>query len=272
MKVMDAQSQPAAFAKGDIDIMTTPASLIPLLEKQYNLNVRYFWPMARWNIGAQILVPTNSPYNKVEDLKGKKVVMQPLKDRWGSEQVAIFVRTNTKIQDYFQLSQSAQADQDLVNGLADAAFIEAPLTVPLLQSGKFRAIFSIADGFKDYFKTNVPVLSGGYIARTDFIRQNPDFIVDWIEANQDIWAKYQKDPNSVIQVAAKQSGLPVEQLNVVAQVLGLKDIPLEQQAVVADDIKIYQDFYKLLQQVGFSEMVPDNIPGVFLLTKDVKRP
>ncbi len=265
-KFLDATTQTPSFGKGDLDVMTTPPSFIPRVMQQYHLRVAEFFPLARWTIGPQILVAIDSPYTTLQSLKGKKVSIQPLTTRFGSEEAAIEAATGKNIRDYFELKETDAAAQELALGRVDAAFIEAPTTYPLLQGGKFKAIYSVHDAFLKAFH-DPAVVNGGYIARKSFIKNNRRFVDDLIAATQDAWGKYQKNPDAVNEVASKQSGIPPAQLKVVGQVLDLEKMPKRLRAITPRDVRTWQKMFPLLKKSGFIKQVPKNIPSLFVITK-----
>jgi ABC-type nitrate/sulfonate/bicarbonate transport system substrate-binding protein len=265
-KFLDATTQTPSFGKGDLDVMTTPPSFIPRVMQQYHLRVAEFFPLARWTIGPQILVPVDSPYKTLQSLRGKNVSIQPLTTRFGSEEAAIMAATGENIRAYFDLKETDAAAQELSLGRVDAAFIEAPTTYPLLQSGKFKAIYSVHDAFLKAFH-DPAVVNGGYIARKSFIKTNRRFVNDLIAATQNAWNKYQKDPDAVNKVASQQSGIPAEQLKVVGQVLDLEKMPKALRAITPRDVKTWQKIFPLLKKSGFIKQVPKNIPSLFVITK-----
>jgi ABC-type nitrate/sulfonate/bicarbonate transport system substrate-binding protein len=265
-RFLDATTQVPAFGAGQLDVFTTPPSFIPRVMDQYHARVAEFFPLARWTIGPQILVPVNSPYKTLADLKGKKVAIAPLKTRFGSEEAAIEAATGQNIRTYFKLKETDAAAQELSLGRVDAAFIEAPSTYPLLQSKKFKAIYSVHDAFLKAFH-DPAVVNGGYIARTSFIAQNRQFIDALVKATQDAWARYQKDPAAVNAVASKQSGIPAAQLKVVGDVLDLVKMPKSLQAITPRDVRTWEKMFPLLKKSGFIQHVPSNIPSLFVVTK-----
>ncbi len=265
-KVLDATTQVPSFGKGDLDVMTTPPSFIPRVKDQYNLDVAEFFPLARWVIGPQILVPTGSKYTSLDSLKGKKVAVPPLNTRFGAEEAALLAATGQTIRNYFSLVETDAAPQELSLGRVDAAFIEAPSTFQLLQSGKFQAIYSVHDAFFKAF-ADPAVVNGGYIARKSFLNSNPQFVKDLVAATQDAWSKYQANPDSVNQVAAQQSGIPTTQLAVVGDVLDLKDMPKALQAITPQDVKTWEGIFPLLQKSGFNKSTPKDPASLFVVTK-----
>jgi ABC-type nitrate/sulfonate/bicarbonate transport system substrate-binding protein len=265
-KVLDAKTQVPAFGAGQCNVMTTPPSFIPRVTDQYHLRVAEFFPLARWTIGPQILVKKGSPYKTLASLKGKKVAITPLNTRFGSEEAAIEAATGQNIRHYFKLEQTNAAAQELTLGRVDAAFIEAPTTYPLLQSGKFKAIYSVHDAFLKAFG-DPAVVNGGYIARTGFIKGGAAFIQDLVKATQDVWNQYVKDPKSVNDVASQQSGIPPEQLAVVGQVLDLQKMPVKLRAITPQDVKSWAKIFPLLQKSGFIKKAPKNPASLFVVTQ-----
>ena len=157
------------------------------------------------------------------------------------------------------------AAQELTLGRVDAAFIEAPTTYPLLQSGNFKAIYSVHDAFLKAFG-DPAVVNGGYIARTGFIKGAPGFVADLVSATQDAWDKYVQDPKSVNDVASKISGIPAEQLAVVGQVLDLQKMPKSLRAITPRDVKTWSKLFPLLQKSGFIKKAPANPAALFVVT------
>jgi ABC-type nitrate/sulfonate/bicarbonate transport system substrate-binding protein len=265
-KVLDATTQVPAFGQGQLDVMTTPPSFIPRVMTQYHTQVAEFFPLARWTIGPQILVKKGSPYRTLADLKGKTVAIPPLKTRFGSEEAAILAATGQNIRSYFKLNETDAAAQQLALGRVDAAFIEAPTTYPLLQGGKFKAIYSVHDAFLKAFG-DPGVVNGGYIARTSFIKRNRAFVDDLIAASQNAWDLYQRDPKTVNDVASKVSGIPAGQLAVVGKVLDLSTMPTAQRAITKRDVRTWSKLFPLLKRSGFIQTAPKNVAALFVVTK-----
>jgi ABC-type nitrate/sulfonate/bicarbonate transport system substrate-binding protein len=265
-KFLDATTQVPAFGKGDLNVMTTPPSFIPRVMEAYHIRVAEFFPLARWTIGPQILVKKNSPYKTLADLKGKRVSIAPLKTRFGSEEASIMAVTGQNIRTYFKLKQTDAAAQELALGRVDAGFIEAPSTFPLLKEGKFKAIWSVHDGFLKAFG-DPAVVNGGYIARTGFISGQRRFINDLIAASQDAWDKYQQDPKAVNEVASKVSGVPPEQLLVVGQVLNLDKMPKSLRVINARDVRTWTKIFPVLKKSGFNKTTPKHPASLFVVSK-----
>jgi ABC-type nitrate/sulfonate/bicarbonate transport system substrate-binding protein len=267
-RVLDATTQVPAFGAGQLDVVTTVPSFMPIIKQQYKIDTTYIFPLARWTIGPQILVPKGSPFKTLESLKGKKVAIPPLKERFGAEQAAVYVATGEKIQDYFNLQQTDAAPQQLSLGRVDAAFLEAPTTYPLLTGGKFVAIYSVHDAFLKAFG-DPAVLNGGYIGKTSFVQQNPGFVKSLAQATRDAWNLYNSDPTHVNTVASRVSGVPVAQLQTVAQVLDLT-MSTDLRQVLPRDVTTWEKLFPVLQKAGFIQQAPAGVPGMFVVTSNIK--
>lgn len=267
-KVLDATTQVPAFGKGELDVMTTPPSFIPRVEDAYGFQATEFFPLARWTTGPQLLVAADSPYKTLEDLKGKSVAIPPLATRFGAEEAAVLAATGENIREYFDLKQTPSAAQELTQGRVEGAWLEAPSTFPLLESGKFKAIYSVADAFKKAFN-DPAVVNGGYIAKTEFLEnpENEDFVNTLISATQDAWDRYNKEEAEVNKVASKISGVPVEQLKVVGEVLDLNGIPKSERAITQRDVETWEQIFPLLAESGFIKEAPSDPSALFKVTE-----
>lgn len=262
--VLDATTQVPAFGRGDLDVITTVPSFMPTIKAQYGIDTRYFFPMARWTPGPQLLVAADSPVRSIEDLRGRSVAIAPLTSRFGAEQAAVAAATGSTITDYFALSETDAAAQQLSLGRVDAAFLEAPATAPLLEAG-FRPVFSVQEAFEQAFG-DPAVMNGGFITSTAFAERNPEFLQALVAATQDAWSTFQSEPATVIEVASSVSGLPAAQLELVAQVLNLADTTAEQKQVSARDVETWTRVFPLLAEAGFIQQAPADPASLFLVT------
>jgi ABC-type nitrate/sulfonate/bicarbonate transport system substrate-binding protein len=265
-KVLDATTQVPAFGRGDLDVITTPPSFMPRIKEQYGIDTSFFFPLARWTPGPQLLVAGDSPVRSIEDLAGKSVAIAPLSSRFGAEQAAVVASTGKIISEYFQLTETDAAAQELTLGRVDAAFLEAPATAPLLAEG-FRPVFSVQDAFRDAFG-DPAVMNGGFIARTEFVEANPDFVRALVQATQDAWTTFQEDPDTVIAAASDVSGLPADQLKLVADVLNLAGATPEQKEVTAQDVATWTQIFPLLERSGFITHAPADPSSLFVVTAE----
>jgi ABC-type nitrate/sulfonate/bicarbonate transport system substrate-binding protein len=265
-RFLDATTQVPSFGQGELDVMTTPPSFIPRVMSQYGIKPVLFFPLARWTPGPEILVPVDSPHDSLDDLEGRRVAVPPLQTRFGSEEAAVMAATGQNIREYFDLQETEAAAQQLTLGRVDAAFIEAPTTFPLLEGGKFKAIYSVQEAFREAFG-DPAVVNGGYIARKEFIEANRDFVDDLIAATQDAWNRYQRNPDEVNAVASEVSGIPPEQLELVGQVLNLEEMPEDLRRITPQDLETWKKLFPLLERSGFIPAAPEIVEELFVVTR-----
>jgi ABC-type nitrate/sulfonate/bicarbonate transport system substrate-binding protein len=262
--VLDATTQVPSFGRGDLDVITTVPSFMPTIKEQYGIDTTYFFPMARWTPGPQLLVAPDSPAQLIEDLAGQPVAIAPLSSRFGAEQAAVAAATGQTIEEYFQLTQTDAAAQELTLGRVSAAWLEAPATAELLAQG-YRPVFSVQQAFEQAFG-DPAVMNGGFIASSDFVERNPDFVDALVDATQQAWTTFQEDPDTVIADASEVSGIAPDQLELVAQVLNLAETTDEQKTVSETDVQTWSEIFPLLQQSGFIQEAPADPAALFRIT------
>lgn len=264
-EVLDATTQVPAFGAGDLDVMTTVPSFMPRVKEQFDIDTTFFFPMARWTPGPTILVPPDSTVTSIEDLEGSTVAVAPLASRFGAEQMAVLAATGQNIEEYFDLVETDAAAQEITGGRADAVFIEAPATAPLLAEG-YVEVFNVQEAFEEAFG-DPAVMNGGYIAESSFVSDNPEFVQDLIAATQDAWDTFQSDPDAVIEVASDVSGVPPEQLELVGQILNLAETTDEQKTVSEQDVATWTELFPLLADAGFIAEAPEDPAALFQITE-----
>lgn len=263
-EVLDATTQVPSFGRGDVDVITTVPSFQPRIQEQYGIDTTYFFPMARWTPGPELLVAPDSSVESIEDLAGKSVAIAPLSSRFGAEQAAVAAATGDTIDEYFDLTETDAAAQELTLGRVDAAFVEAPATAPLLAEG-YRPVFSVQEAFEEAFG-DPAVMNGGFIASTDFVDKNPEFVDALVQLTQEAWTLYQEDPDTVIAEAADVSGIAADQLTLVGEVLNLSGTTEEQKKVTEQDVETWTEIYPLLAESGFIESAPADPAALFQIT------
>lgn len=273
MQVYSAQAQVSEMVRGNLDIITSPAFAIPRIEKQApQLELTYFWPMARYSSWSGFLVPTDSPIRSLADLEGKSVAAPPLESEHGSELAAVYGATGTPAAEYFDLTETEQPAPALQTGRVDAALLDPISKVQLIDSGDFREVIDLAGLWEMALGDDRPVLSGGYTASRTFIEENRDFITKFVEVNREIWTKFIQDEafrDEVYQTGGQFAGVPPEQLQAVAEGLDLTDIDPDLLAVTEDDIEDYSKAFDWARQGGFPIAEVQDPAQKFLLTKDL---
>lgn len=261
-KTLNPATQLAAFRAGELDVIATVPSLLPVIKERYGIDVSYFYPLARWTPGPQLLVPEDSDVQSIDDLAGKSIAIASLSSRWGAEQAAVAAFTGETIGNYFALRQTDTAALLLTLGHVDGAFLEAPDSALLLKRG-YRAVFSVQDAFEKAFD-DPAVVNGGFIARKNFIQQNLEFVNELVTATTAAWLALSDNPGPVLKEASRISKISPSRLEQVSHVLNLAKPTDEQKRITDKDILTWSRIFPLLQLSGFTQVGPLDPSALFL--------
>ena len=265
-KVLDTTTLVPAFGTGDVDVIGTFPSFLPRIEQRYGLVAQEFLPLARIKSSFAIWVPNDSTARTIDDLKGAKVATTPLGQQWGEDEAMVEAATGQKIDDFFDLQESAAPVQQLLLGRVDAAFVSGETTAQVAESGKFRPLVSSQQIFEKAYG-DPAVLSGGLAAPQRFLDENKPFVADLSAALEDAWERYVRDPKPVLAAASKQSGVAPEQMVGFAKATGLADTPPAKRRVTPRDVETWTKIYAALARSGFLEREPDDAAKYFLVAK-----
>lgn len=267
-EVLDATTLVPAFGAGDIDVVTTTPSFMPRILDQYGVETQYFFPMARWTPGTYLMVPPDSDAESLEDLRGATVATPPLSSRFGAEEAVVLAVTGEDIREYFSLVETEAAAQEIALGRADAVLLEAPANAELIADG-YKTVFTLQEGLYEAFGEIAEYpLSGGFIAGSEFASENPGFVDALVAATQDTWDLFQSDPDAVLGVASEYSGLPVEQLELVSDILYLADMPADMMQVTEGDVELWGEIWELLAETGFNTAAPEDPSAWFIVSAE----
>lgn len=259
MRILDAATLVPSFGKDELDVIATLPSFIPRIVDQHEVEPQFFFPLARITKDTvPVYVPEDSSAQTIEDLKGEKVAIQPLRQLFGEEEAAVLAATGESIREYFDLTESGANTQELLLGRAEAAFLNGPGEIAAAtEEGGFRRIWSVGEGFEQGLG-DPNALSGGFIALPEFIEANPACIEGVTAALQDAWDRYQEDPEEVATVASEESGIPVQQLLGVGEYLDLAGTSREDRTINERDVETWSEIYPLLAESGFLEEAPED--------------
>lgn len=273
MQVYSAQAQVSEMVQGNLDVITSPAFAMPRIEKQApQMDLQYFWPMARYVSWSGILVPSDSPIRTFQDLKGKSLAAPPLKSEHGSEIAAIYGATGMSPDKYFDFVQTEQPAAALQTGRVDAALLDPIGKQKLIQSGKYRQVIDLAGIWKMALGNERPVLSGGYIAKKSFLDSHRDFVRKFVQVNREIWLKFMRNEQfrqQVYQVAGRFAGVPPKKLHAVAKGLGLLNLDPKLVAVLPWDAKVYSRAFEWARKGGFPIAPVEDAASKFLTAQEL---
>ncbi|MFQ5854871.1 MAG: ABC transporter substrate-binding protein [Anaerolineae bacterium] len=272
MKIYSAQAQVTQMVRGNLDIVTSPAFAIPRIQKSQDIELQYFWPMARYTSWSGIVVRKDSPFETLEDLRGKRLASPPIEAEHGSELAALYGATGQRLDEYFAHVPTEEAGAELELGRADAAWLDPIPKVRLLEKGEFREVIDLAGLWEMALGDDRPVLSGGYIAQPSFVQQNMEFIAKFVKVNRDIWLRFMDDEDfrqEVYQVGGEFGGVPPDRLQFVAEALALANIPRDMLGVLEWDVEVYSKAFDWALKGGFPAKPVEDASKLFLLTKDL---
>lgn len=273
MQAYSAQAQVNEMVQGNLDIITSPAFAMPRIEQQAaDLDLQYFWPVARYASWSGFVVPADSPAQSLADLQGQRVAAPPLESEHGSEIAAIYGATGTPAGEYFNFTETEQPAAALQTGRADAALLDPIGKMELLQGDDYREVTDLAGIWQTALDDDRPVLSGGFIADRAFIEENRAFVEKFVQVNRDIWMRFMEDEEfrqEVYEAGGQFAGVPPEQLESVAQGLDLTNIDPELLAVTEWDVEVYTEAFEWARKGGFDMGKVRDPAEKFVLTEDL---
>lgn len=194
-------AQLEALASKSIDISTSMNYVSALLAKANGNDIKVIAGYSQFPKGIGIVARTNSNIKSIEGLKNKKIALQ--KGTMLHELlIKALAKENMSVSDVEIVPmESTDAATALLGGQIDAAILPEPLLSKVIGSGK-GTLIQTAEG----------LISGQtfIVARTDFIRDNPNLIKRFIKTHEESiqWAEQNK--NDFYNIASKQLNLDVK--------------------------------------------------------------
>jgi len=169
--------------------------------------ITMIFPVGR-GISLDVVVPANSPFKSLADLKGKKIGSYA--GAAGTATVLLRVLTSKYFgydpgkTNHLQYAGAALLPELLAKGDLDAVLLFDPIAVRAIASGKFKSIANLPTIYKE--KVGEEFLWIGYATNDDVIAKHPEalkaFNKAWLEA-----VAYVKTHPEVFEPVAKQLGL-----------------------------------------------------------------
>ncbi|MDP2659277.1 MAG: PhnD/SsuA/transferrin family substrate-binding protein [Dehalococcoidia bacterium] len=252
-----------AFLNGDVDVMATLPPQAPALAQE-GVNVRYFLPIAWLKEGYPIVVPVESGIHSLSDLDGKKLSTFQ-SDHPGFAYWQAFIQANYgfRLADRTSLVMSLNPGEPFLNGDADAATLDSVVWGQLKGAGKFRVVSDLATEWAKLSGSSRPLAYGGYVARSEWLDENQQFVEDFIRANYRALQDYKKDQKSFMDIAAAYSEggaqpMPADVLQSVADYLGMSQVAADRAYLTDADVADYERVFQLLAKTGY---LKGNVPA-----------
>ena len=212
---------------------------------------RFFLPIAWMFEGYVLAVPKDSPFKTVTDLKGKRLASRPPEDpsTWFGV-VLLWKNYGLRIEKDFDLQPTMLVPQILESGKADAGILAAGQWAALKQTGKYRALTTVADEWKKFSPSKRVLLYGGYAAPQTFLDKNQKFVEDLIRLNYEAFRQYKKDKATILNKVAAQAKQTAAEAETVAYNFGLDHVEPERMYIDPQDVKDSQVFFDLFAEYG----------------------
>ncbi len=255
----------SALLGGDVDVV---ASLVPTVAflAESGVPVQFFLPIAWLREGYPFVVPVDSPITALGDLVGRRVATYPLDHPgmgyWRALALALVHLDLASLGPIQTLTPDVQLQARMV----DAACMGGTQWAGLQQKTGFRKLTDLQTAWRLVSGGDRLLIFGGYLARREFIRQNPRFVADFAQAHVQALQAYRRDRATFLQVTASYAGGPrmtVAENQAQATYLGYDEVGIERLTIVADDVAAYQRLFDLMAQSGYLRAAPPDVASLF---------
>jgi sulfonate transport system substrate-binding protein len=206
--------QLTALAAGEIDMAALSPTALALGVANASLDVKVVADIIQDGVpgyySQTIYVKANSGINKPEDLKGKVVAVNQVGSAVDMALRAMAAKSGLNPERDMRVIEASFANvlPMLEDGKIDAGAIQQPMASRLVKEGKYKALFSSAEAIG-------PTEFVFLVARTDFLKKNPDQLKDFFEDHVRgfRWIVDPANRDKALPIIAKASVRPVEQMN-----------------------------------------------------------
>ena len=204
-----------------------------------------------------VLVPTDSELQSLDDLKGKRVASYA--GAAGTATVLLRVMLN----DFYGFDPAATGDLQYVgpgiipalldSGDVDAGLLFDPLATKAMASGKYRSIGNLGDLYKE--KTGDDFLWISLATNDDFARANPEalagFLKGWVDA-----VEYVKSHPAVFEAYGKKLGLDQAGIDQLAERV-IRDYATTWNDDYINGLKAFAERASRVMDKGFLDELPE---------------
>jgi ABC-type nitrate/sulfonate/bicarbonate transport system substrate-binding protein len=267
----------AAFVTDEIQITTTLPPLVPSLTEA-GQDVQFLMPIAWITQGYVMTVAADSPYQSMDDLKGKKVATWRREDPgWAYYQATIRKVYGQNYDEFFDpLEVAIRPGQALELGQVEAAVVASISWVDMQDTGKWRGVTDLATELKKALNIDHLVMYGGYIAKRSFIEKHNQFTEDFLRVSYEAMKEYKANREAFLKVVADYEGggaskMEMGKTEFIAWYLGMDDAPAERMYITEADVKDYEQIYSLLYECGWLESPVEDIAKMFYVSPNAPK-
>jgi ABC-type nitrate/sulfonate/bicarbonate transport system substrate-binding protein len=255
----------SAFVSGEVDVI---ASLVPTVAAlaDAGIQAQLFLPIAWLREGYPFVVPTDSPIKGMNDLPGHRVATYPLDHPGMAYWLAMAPATAKVDLRSLKPTETLTPDVQLQQKLVDAAAMGGSQWAIMSRAAVYRKVTDLETAWQQISGSPRLLLFGGYLARRDWIAAHPQFIRDFITANQQAFASYKSDRAAFLNVTAAYPNGPrmtVADNQAQATYLGYDDVGADRMAISAQDIADYQKLFPLMADQQYLKSPPADAASLF---------
>jgi ABC-type nitrate/sulfonate/bicarbonate transport system substrate-binding protein len=266
-----------AFVTDEIQITVTLPPLVPSLIEA-GQDVQFLMPIAWITQGYVMAVPADSPYQSMDDLKGKKVATWRREaPGWAYYQATIRKIYGQNYDEFFDpLEVAGRPHEALELGQVEGAVVASISWADMKETGKWRGVTDLAAELKKALDMDHLVMYGGYIAKRSFIEEHNEFIEDFLKVSYEAMKEYKTNKEAFLKVVADYEGggapkMEMGKTEFIAWYLGMDDAPAERMYITEMDVKDYEQIYSLLYECGWLESPVEDIDKMFYVSPNAPK-
>jgi sulfonate transport system substrate-binding protein len=224
-----------AFSGKRADFANT-GDMPPVSAKSAGVDIKIISRAGYTPAGNALLVRPDSPYQSVQDLKGKKVAVQV-----GSSAhhylILLLKKNGLNVNDVNVVNLPATDHQAaLETGNVDAVSTWEPWSSVLVNAKSGKILEDSSSGVKRYV--------GVFLARNDFAQQYPDITERFLKVNEKATAFMREHPDEALELISKESKLPVPALTKIVKETDWDD------SIIPEDIAAFQSVKDFLKETN----------------------
>lgn len=179
--VSDPTQAVAAITNGTADVAAVPTNLAATLYKKTNGKVQV---LAVNTLGVLHILENGESIQSVKDLKGKTIYTDAKNKGANPEYILRYLleKNGLKPDEEVRIEFAADLDAAIASGEAKIALVPEPkASTYMMQNKSIRRALNVTDEWNKVSDDDCALMMGCVIARTDFIKKNPDAVTLFLE-------------------------------------------------------------------------------------------
>jgi ABC-type nitrate/sulfonate/bicarbonate transport system substrate-binding protein len=260
----DEDALRAAFANKEVDVI---ASLVPTVAtlSESGIAAKLFLPMAWLHEGFPFVVPNGSTIADLTSLRGRKVATYPLTHPGMAYWHALALATAHLTLRDLNLVETLTPDLSLVQRLVEAGCLGGAQWAALQVKTGYHKLTDLQSTWSRFSGSSRLLLYGGFIARSEFLDANPEFVSAFVKAHQQAMTVYKNDRDSFLDATTAYDNPAMSKTDNQAQAtyLGYDDVDTNRFIISDDDVADYRRLFDLMAQAGYLKSNPTDAAALF---------